>query len=611
MLPWAPVKLTAILSLLLVTVLVALLTANVFGLGTAYLGLAQFVALGALASGLVALVLGLVQLERSRPELRRPLVVLGAITLAVLVLHLYIINSPPTSSDSSIEGGVNTSFHDAYIQVSSTLAGSQLTVSVSDSGSNAISQVVVSLNEEPLPTSGLFHTPTVSNPLEPVNASNYGYMSSVSGNWVVNAAPSASLRVDYTYLSCFHVPNPNGTRAAYGCIMDEVYYVPAALSILSSTRCPLPPMLDPCNYEHPPLAKALIAGGIAVFGLNDLGFRVSNAVLGTLSIPLVFVLAYVATGSRRLSYFATLILAADTLFFVHSSAALIDVPSVFFTLLACIFYFWRASWWKLNNYALAGAFFGLAALSKETAIFVLAGVATYELLFGGQGLGASAKRVATMAAVALLVFVGVVQLYDSTLASTVLPWFYQHISFMFTYGSTLKGLGWTDPFLHGYITPLNWLLAYAPVPYLVVRVTVTFAGTAMSYVSVGYYGIANEVIVWMVFLWVPLSFYRYVKGRAPETVLNKEDRFGLFLAVWFLWSYIPYIALWAYGRATYPFYILPAVPALAAGAAYFLTRDWFPRKVALVYVAAALIIFFLYFPVKDFLPVVVRALLTR
>ncbi len=612
MLLWERVKLSSILSTLLAGTVVALLAVNALRPSPALVGAAQFSAVGALAFGLAAFVLGVGHLVRSRPEFQRPLAILGAITLAVLILHLYIINSPPSSSDSSISGGVNTNFHDQYIQVSSTLAGSQLTVSITDSGSNAVSQVLVSLNDEPLPSSGLFHVPTAANPLEPANYSYLGFVSSISGNWVVNAAPSASLRVDYRYLSCFHVPNVNDSRAVYGCVMDESYYVPSALGILSGTQCA--PFADSCNVEHPPLAKALIAAGIAVFGLNDFGFRISNVVLGTLSIPLLFVLAYIVTGSRRLSYFATLIFAADTLFFVHSSAALIDVPSVFFTLLACIFYFQRVHWWKLNNYVVAGVFFGFAALSKETAIFALAAVGSYELFFGGQGLRGSAKTVLSMAVPAVLVFVGVIQLYDSTLAASALPWFYQQVSFMLTYGASLQGGGWKDIFLHRYITPFDWLVAYTPVSYLVTNVTVTLAGAASSvlrYVSVGYYGIANQVIVWMVFMWVPLSLYRHVKGRAPEAAPSREDRFGLFLAVWFLWSYIPYVALWAYGRVTYPFYILPAIPALAAGAAYFLTRDWFPRKVAVVYIVAAFLIFFLYFPVKDFLPVFIRTWLAR
>jgi 4-amino-4-deoxy-L-arabinose transferase-like glycosyltransferase len=612
-LPWKRVKLAATLSVLLTGLVVALISADALHPSGAFVGAAQVSAVGALGFGLGAFALGVEHLTRIRPELRRPLAVVGAITLAVLVLHLYIINSPPSSSDSSVSGGVNATFHDDLVSVSSTLAGSQLSVSVTDTGSNAISKVVVVFDGVPLPASGLFQVPTATNPLEPVSSSYLGYVSQISGKWAVLTNASTSVSVDYSYLSCFHVPSSNDSRAVYGCVMDESYYVPSALGILSGTQCA--PYADSCNLEHPPLAKAFIAAGIAVFGLNDFGYRISNVVLGTLSIPLLFVLCYTVTASRRLSYFATLIFSADTLFFVHSSAALIDVPSVFFTLLAFTLYFNRVSWWKVNNYLVTGVLLGFAALSKETAIFGLAAVGSFELLFGGPGLRASAKRVVAMIVSAVLVFVGAIQLYDSTLASSALPWFYQHISFMLTYGSGLRGGGWTDAsFLHGYITPINWLLAYTPVSYLVTYVTVTVvgaAGSTLRYVGVGYYGIANEVIVWMVFLWVPLALHRYVKGKAPEVTPSREDKFGLFLVVWFLWSYIPYVALWAYGRVTYPFYILPAIPALAAGAAYFLTREWFPRKVAILYVLAAFAIFFLYFPVKDFLPVLVRAWLAH
>jgi hypothetical protein len=88
-------------------------------------------------------------------------------------------------------------------------------------------------------------------------------------------------------------------------------------------------------------------------------------------------------------------------------------------------------------------------------------------------------------------------------------------------------------------------------------------------------------------------------------------KFAALALVLFLWSYLPYIVLWIYGRVTYPFYILPAVPAIATGAAYFVTRDWFPRHVSWFYLAAAFSWFFWYFPLKDFLPVFLRAALGR
>jgi hypothetical protein len=111
----------------------------------------------------------------------------------------------------------------------------------------------------------------------------------------------------------------------------------------------------------------------------------------------------------------------------------------------------------------------------------------------------------------------------------------------------------------------------------------------------------------MLFLWVPLAAYSVLKGRRLKAPLTTEVKFGAFLLVWFLWTYVPYLLLWFYGRVTYPFYFLPAIPALAAGAAYFMRNPWFPQKMIPFYVIAAFGIFLLYFPVKDFLPDYVRA----
>ena len=105
--------------------------------------------------------------------------------------------------------------------------------------------------------------------------------------------------------------------------------------------------------------------------------------------------------------------------------------------------------------------------------------------------------------------------------------------------------------------------------------------------------------------------YGIIRSGRGWLAIDGDNRFGALLVVWFLWSYVPYLALWLYGRVTYPFYLLPAIPALAGGAAYFVTRSWFPRRMAWVYLAAALALFFLYFPVKDFLPEFVRAWLGR
>jgi hypothetical protein len=303
-------------------------------------------------------------------------------------------------------------------------------------------------------------------------------------------------------------------------------------------------------------------------------------------------------------------LALDTLFFVHSSAALIDVPAVFFSLLGFVFYFWRSSYWKVDNILVSGAFFGFATLCKETSVFLLAALLTYDVVSGGRNVWPSLHRSSRIVLAALLVFCAGLQVYNTLFTSASYPYFYQQISYILGYGSGLKGGGWMDTVLHMYITPLNWLTFYSPVSYFVTMVTVTSATASYRYVSVGYYGVANMIIVWMVFAWLPLAIYSVLKAR-KEATPSKDEKLALFLVIWFLWAYVPYVLLWLYGRVTYPFYIIPAIPALAAGAAYFTTRKWFSYKLTIVYVAAALVLFVVYFPAKDFLPVFIRVALGR
>ncbi|QQG49114.1 MAG: glycosyltransferase family 39 protein [archaeon] len=599
-----------------IALLVVFLSINARSPSQVLVAVAQISAVSAAASGLAAFFAWSVVLWTRAPAWRRPYAVLAVIALCVLAAHLYIVNSPPTSVAGEVSGQPGTSFSDSHVSVTTTLFGSELTVVVQDTGSNAIGRVAVTLDGQALDPQRLSPGPTFEYPVQPPSAYLLGFATSTEGTWHVTASPASTVAVSYDYLTCYHVPEEGDRRGVYGCIMDETYYVPAAQAILSGAQCA--PYADNCNMEHPPLAKALIAGGIAVLGLDDLGWRLPNVILGTLSIPLLFVLVYLLTRNRALSYFSTLLFASDTLFFVHSSAALIDVPSVFFSLVGLVLYFKPGKVWRIDNYMASGLFFGLAALSKETALFALAAIATYELVFRSPSLRVAAYRVSGTVAAAVLTFVAVVQLYDSLLGSGT-PWFFQHVAYMLSYGSSLVAHQLACQPVTGYwckfpnspggppILPIDWLVYYAPVQYLVT--TATSAASGLRLVSAGYFGVANQLVVWEVFIWVPLVVHSLYKARRAVPGRVAADRFGVFILVWFLWSYLPYLLLMAYGRVTYPFYILPAMPALASGAGYFITREWFPRKMAALYVIAAFGIFFLYFPVKAFLPDYLRALL--
>ena len=414
-------------------------------------------------------------------------------------------------------------------------------------------------------------------------------------------------------------------KSVNGCIMDESYYVPASETMLRGTQCG--PSVPNCNPEHPFLSKALIAAGIAVLGDNAPGWRILNVLLGTFSLPLVFALVLKLSKSRKASSLSATLLALDVMFFSNSSAALLDVPMVFFALLGFVLYFYEVRFWRLDRFTLSGIMLGLAALSKETGIFLLATLATYHLV-AGEG----SKKLRIVCAVEIVVvtagvFILGLQAYDTLFARAAFPTFLDQIHYMLSYGSSLIGRGWSYGGPNGnstQITPLSWMTYYQPVTYYGTSVSVC-SSTCYSYAGVAYYGVTNLLETWTTYLWIPFAVLATWKVFRPrrgglerfgfvDTVsrdLSSETKLALLCLIWFSWNYFPYLALFAAGRVTYPFYFIPALPAVAMGASYFLTRKWVPSYTQVLYVAGAFVFFFLFFPDKAFLPVWLRVLIGK
>jgi dolichyl-phosphate-mannose-protein mannosyltransferase len=412
-----------------------------------------------------------------------------------------------------------------------------------------------------------------------------------------------------------------------GCIMDEVYYVPAAQTLLAGEKCA--PYADSCNLEHPFLSKAFIAAGIAIFGNSAFGWRIFEVLLGTFSIPLLFGICWSMTRNARLSLYASFLLAFETLFFVHSSIAVIDVSAVFFALLGFLLYFAKVHWWRFDRITLAGVAFGLSALSKETAIMLLFVLASYHLLFGEGNLVRRFSSTLELTLSVFLVFAVGLQAYDSLFGSGSATTFLGQIDFILRYGAsltmtpssqvcffikqtttTVTGCGWIDSVLKTPITPLNWVTYYSPIGYLITNITVTSGSTSYTYVAAGYYGITNQFEVWLAYLWGAYVVYVWRKTRRVQFATETEARdfrLARLALMWFLIVFVAYVALFLYGRVTYPYYFIQAVPALAIGAAYFLSRSWFPQGIAYIVLAGVFLWFFIFYPDKSFLPEQFRA----
>jgi dolichyl-phosphate-mannose--protein O-mannosyl transferase len=152
--------------------------------------------------------------------------------------------------------------------------------------------------------------------------------------------------------------------------LDETYYAKDAHSYLMHG-------VESGFAVHPPVGKWMIAFGEWVFGYNSFGWRFSAAVVGTLSILLVYRIAKLLWGGTFAPVVASILLAVDGLFFVQSRIAMLDIFLAFWIIVG----FWLLledrvrtapdhrglRWWRLAS----GVAFGLAAASKWSGAFLL------------------------------------------------------------------------------------------------------------------------------------------------------------------------------------------------------------------------------------------------
>ena len=151
---------------------------------------------------------------------------------------------------------------------------------------------------------------------------------------------------------------------------DEGIYASQAWAVLREGR------LTPYTYvyDHAPAGWILLAGwlgvtgGPATFGGAIDGGRVLMLLLHLAMVPLLYQIARKLGSGPATAGFATLVFSLSPLAIFYQRLVLLDTIMLFWLLLSLNLLL--DGWGRLSRVALSGICFGLALLSKETAIFL-------------------------------------------------------------------------------------------------------------------------------------------------------------------------------------------------------------------------------------------------
>jgi len=375
-------------------------------------------------------------------------------------------------------------------------------------------------------------------------------------------------------------------------IFDESYYVNVARIILRLPQQPnvFPnaiPGIDSVNQEHPLLAKLLIALSMSIIGDNGWGWRIPSVVFGLLSIFVLYLLLKKTAKSPLIALMGTFLFSFDTLVFVHSRIATLDIFVLGFMLLGFYWYFSN----RMNLSALGMA---LATLCKISGLY---GILTLGAFHLGRELLSRGRKVDWQSLLSVFEKYAIVYLVSFIVLMAVLDFFwagyknpFEHLSHIYSYTFALRAPDVrkaTDIWSY----PWEWLVDQVKIHYATVNVSV-FADhdVARTYASVDFIGAMNPTIVFLTIPAMAYNVYRYHETRSE---------FSLFMLAWFAMTYLPYFPAAIFGhRIMYIFYFLNTVPAVAASVAGMIVDQKPPRIIVVFYVAAVIIGFYMMFPFK-------------
>ncbi len=367
-------------------------------------------------------------------------------------------------------------------------------------------------------------------------------------------------------------------------IFDEAHYIPAVRKMISG---------EAANNEHPPLAKALMMLGIEFFGDNPFGWRIFIVILSVFSIYLIYKIALELTNDRIASISASYLFATDIMAFNIGSMAILDAPTLTFSLLGTLLFLRR-------KYYLSAIFFGLSFLCKITSIFIIASILLF-LLFKIfydkrkflETFNEWFKVFEKIFFIALIVSIIGLSIYDIPYKAFSTP--FEHIDFMINYHTSLT---FNSTQSAEVVFPHQWITVFPPAPYYVVTVQEKVGEQVIrEYHTIAYYGVYSPTwwTIWIIF---PVTIYEMICFFKRKN--EREIDIPLLAFSWILLNFFPYV-FFAYflHRWVYSFYFYMVVPALCIATPYYLIKGDKSKTSLLMLITMQSFWFFYWFPVKS------------
>lgn len=384
-----------------------------------------------------------------------------------------------------------------------------------------------------------------------------------------------------------------------------------------------------------PGIKFFVGAAITIFGDNWFSWRVPSVIFGMLTLLVFFKIVTRFTSDKK-ALLATTILSFDTIFFVHSSLFLRDIPLLFFGLFSFYLY-------QRKSYYLAAIVIGFSLLIKEIGILFLILIVIYHIWTRRPGFSIFSLR-NTVIFLAIIGASFLVPLwiydviytpiiYDPVIPTDVLP-DGREVPISYPTVVLIESRGYelqeqvgnvTNPIEHlgvffseGYLSSQaykvkNWETTHTNFPWSwVLPLPPPENANGLGWVSAKKFDDTQEGkpnrgkilgIEWRGDPNVPLWFFGFWSTIfvIGYELFRKEKNTPVFLLAGIVSMYVPYLILAITGRVMFPYYFILTVPFISLGSILALgcIKNQFIRNSSyLIFLAIVVSWFVLHYPLK-------------